>query len=414
MPTFTSRLQHAWNAFLGRDPTLDYYRDIGTGYSYRIDRPRFSRGNERTVVTAIYNRMALDVASLSINHIKLDQSGRFKEVIKSNLNDCLTLEANIDQTGRSFIQDIAMSLFDEGCVAIIPVDTDFDPSKTDSYKIYSMRTGKIIEWYPQHVKVRLYNDKTGVKQDIVVPKKMTAIVENPYYAIMNEHNSTAQRLIRKLNLLDAIDEQNGAGKLDLIIQLPFTIKTQARRQQAEVRRQDIQDQLANSKYGIAYTDATEHITQLNRSVDNQLMDQVEYLTRTLYSQLGITEEIMNGTAKDDVMTSYYARTIEPVVSAITDEMTRKFLTKTARTQGQSIYFFKDPFKLVPVSSIAEIADKFSRNAIMSSNEIRQRIGMSPVDDPEADELRNKNLNREKNEKPPEAVSSGEEQIIEEQ
>lgn len=395
--TFGSRLKHAWNAFLSREPT-DAYRNVGTSYSYRPDRPRLTRGNERSIITSVYNRIALDVASLNINHVRLDKNDRFLSVIESGLNKCLNLEANVDQTGRAFIQDIVMSMLDEGCVAIVPVDTSFNPDVTGSYDIDSMRTGKILEWYPNHIRVRIYNEKTGRKEDILVSKRTAAIIENPLYAVMNEPNSTMQRLIRKLNLLDVIDEQSGSGKLDLIIQLPYIIKTEARKQQAESRRKDIENQLAGSKYGIAYADGTERITQLNRSVENNLMAQIEYLTSMLYSQLGITQSILDGTADDKTMLNYYSRTTEPIVSAIVDEMKRKFLTKTARSQAQSILFFRDPFKLVPVNDIAEIADKFTRNEIASSNEIRQVIGMKPSDDPKADELRNKNLSKAKEEK----------------
>lgn len=395
--SFTSRLKHAWNAFFNKDPT-DYYKNVGTSYTYRPDRPRLTRGNERSIVTSVYNRIALDASSVSIQHVRLDENNRFLSVIDSGLNNCLTVEANLDQTGRAFIQDIVMSMLDEGSVAIVPVDTTFDPKITGSYDILSMRTGKILEWYPSHVKVRVYNEKTGRKEDIVVPKSTVGIVENPLYAVINEPNSTMQRLIRKLNLLDVVDEQSSSGKLDLIIQLPYVIKTDARRQQAEKRRQDIADQLAGSKYGIAYTDGTERITQLNRPVENNLMKQIEYLTSMLYSQLGITQSILDGTADDKTMLNYYNRTIEPILSAIVDEMKRKFLTKTARSQLQSISFFRDPFKLVPVSDISEIADKFTRNEIMTSNEIRQIIGMKPSDDPKADELRNKNLSQPKDDR----------------
>jgi hypothetical protein len=389
--SISSRLKHAWNAFFNKDPT-NYYRNIGSGYSYRPDRPRLTRGNEQSIVTSVYNRIALDTAAIDLMHIRLDENERFLETITSGLNNCLTLEANIDQTARAFMQDIVMSMLDEGSVAIIPVDTTFDPEITGSYDILTMRTGKILEWYPQHIKVRVYNERTGQKEDITVPKSIAAIIENPLYAVINEPNSTMQRLIRKLNLLDFIDEQSSSGKLDLIIQLPYVIKSEARRQQAENRRKDIERQLTGSKYGIAYTDGTEHITQLNRPVENNLMSQIEYLTSMLYSQLGITQGVLDGTADDKTMLNYYNRTIEPIISAIADEMKRKFLTKTARSQKQSIAFFRDPFKLVPVSEIAEIADKFTRNEIMSSNEIRQIIGMKPSDDPKADELRNKNLN----------------------
>lgn len=387
--SFGSRLKHAWNAFTGTDYTT--YQDVGPGYSSRPDRIRLTRGNERSIITSVYNRIALDVAALNVQHIRLDENGRFLSVIQDGLNTCLTVEANIDQTARAFIQDIVVSMLDEGCVAIVPVDTTYDPSVTGSYDIQTMRVGKILDWYPQHVRVRLYNERTGTKENILVPKSTVAIVENPLYAVVNEPNSTMQRLIRKLNLLDVIDEQSGSGKLDLIIQLPYVIKTEARRQQAENRRKDIEAQLSGTKYGIAYADGTERITQLNRSVNNNLMSQIEYLTSMLYSQLGITQSILDGTADEKTMLNYNNRTIEPIISAIVDEMKRKFLTKTARSQSQSISFFRDPFKLVPVNNIAEIADKFTRNEIMTSNEIRQVIGMKPSDDPRADELRNKNL-----------------------
>lgn len=387
--SFGSRLKHAWNAFTETDYTT--YQDVGPGYSSRPDRIRLTRGNERSIITSVYNRIALDVAALNVQHIRLDENGRFLSVIQDGLNTCLTVEANIDQTARAFIQDIVVSMLDEGCVAIVPVDTTYDPSVTGSYDIQTMRVGKILDWYPQHVRVRLYNERTGAKENILVPKSTVAIVENPLYAVVNEPNSTMQRLIRKLNLLDVIDEQSGSGKLDLIIQLPYVIKTEARRQQAENRRKDIEAQLSGTKYGIAYADGTERITQLNRSVNNNLMSQIEYLTSMLYSQLGITQSILDGTADEKTMLNYNNRTIEPIISAIVDEMKRKFLTKTARSQSQSISFFRDPFKLVPVNDIAEIADKFTRNEIMTSNEIRQVIGMKPSDDPRADELRNKNL-----------------------
>lgn len=391
MPVLSDRLKNAWNAFMNRDPPLEY-RDYGMISTYRPDRLRLTRGHEKSIVTAIYNRIAVDCAAITVQHVRLDENGRYSELMKSGLNYCLSTEANVDQTGRALIQDTVMSMFDEGCVAIVPVDTTFNPYVTDSYDIRTMRVGKIVQWHPNHIRVRLYNERTGLYEEITVLKSMTSIVENPLYAIMNEPNSTLQRLIRKLNLLDAIDDQSGSGKLDLIIQLPYIIKTEARRMQAEERRKNIEMQLANSKYGIAYTDSTEHITQLNRSVDNNLMNQIEYLTNMLYSQLGITKEILEGTASEQVMLNYYNRTIEPIMSAIVDEMKRKFLTKTARTQGQSIIFFRDPFRLVPVNQIAEIADKFTRNEIMSSNEIRQIVGMKPVADEKADELRNKNLN----------------------
>lgn len=387
--SFGSRLKHAWNAFTGNIQMN--YRDLGMSYSYRADRPRMSRGNERSIVTSVYNRIALDVAALNVQHVRLDENGRFLSVIDDGLNNCLTLEANVDQTARSFIQDVVISMFDEGSVAIVPVDTTTDPNVSGSYDIQSLRVGQILDWYPQYIRTRVYNEQTGRKEDIVVPKSAVAIIENPLYAVINEPNSTMQRLIRKLNLLDVIDDQSGSGKLDLIIQLPYVIKTEARRQQAENRRKDIESQLSGSKYGIAYTDGTEHITQLNRSVNNNLMSQIEYLTSMLYSQLGITQSILDGTADEKTMLNYNNRTIELIISAIVDEMKRKFLTKTARSQRQSISFFRDPFKLVPVNEIAEIADKFTRNEIMTSNEIRQVVGMKPSDDPRADELRNKNL-----------------------
>lgn len=390
--TLSSRFRRAWNIFFSRDPTL-YFRDVGSGSSYHPDRTRLSVRNERSVITSVYNRIALDVSAITIQHVKLDEDDRFLSVVNSSLNSCLTLEANIDQTGRAFIQDVVMSMFDEGCVAIVPVDTTSNPDETDSYDIKTMRTGKILEWFPRHVRVRVYNDRTGQKQDILIPKDEVAIIENPFFAVMNEPNSTMQRLIRKLNLLDAIDEQSGSGKLDLIIQLPYVLKSQARRTQAEQRRKDIENQLSGSKYGIAYTDGTERITQLNRPVENNLMKQIEYLTSMLYSQLTITSEIMDGSADEKTMLNYENRTVESVLSAIVDEIKRKFLTKTARSQKQSIAYFRDPFKLVPVSQIAEIGDKMTRNEIMTSNEIRQKIGMKPSKDPKADELRNSNISQ---------------------
>ena len=391
--TIGSRLKHAWNAFVNnRDPTITY-RDVGMGYSYRPDRPRLTRGNERSIVTSVYNRIALDVAAINIQHCKLDENGRLLSTMDSKLNKCLTLEANLDQTGRAFIQDAVMSMLDEGCVAIVPVETTLNPKVTESYDILNLRTAKILEWFPQHVRVRLYNERTGQKEDVMLPKKNVAIVENPLFAVINEPNSTMQRLIRKLSLLDVTDEQTASGKLDLIIQLPYIIKTDARRQQAEQRRKDIEMQLAGSKYGIAYTDGTEKITQLNRSLENNLMKQVEYLTNLLFSQLGMTQSILDGTADDKTMLNYYTRTIEPIIAALADEMKRKFLSKTARSQHQSIMFFRDPFKLVPVNDIAEIADKFTRNEIMTSNELRQIVGMKPSDDPKADKLINSNLNQ---------------------
>ena len=391
-----SRLKHGWNAFVNnRDPTYSQ----GISYSYRPDRPRFTRGNERSIVTSVYNRIALDVAAINIKHCRLDENDRLIEILESGLNNCLNLEANVDQTGRAFIQDCVMSMLDEGCVAIVPTDTTLDPRVTKSYDILSMRTGKILEWYPDKVKVRVYNDRTGRQEDIVLPKSTVGIVENPLYAVINEPNSTMQRLIRKLALLDVTDEQTASGKLDLIIQLPYVIKTEARRRQAEDRRKDIEMQLAGSKYGIAYTDGTEKVTQLNRSVENNLMKQIEYLTNLLFSQLGITQTILDGTADDKTMLNYYTRTIEPIVAAIADEMKRKFISKTARSQKQSIMFFRDPFKLVPVNDIAEIADKFTRNEIMTSNEIRQIVGMRPSNDPKADQLINSNIAQPNEEQP---------------
>lgn len=391
--TLGSRLKHAWNAFVNRDPT-EYYGPgsyVGGSSSFRPDRQRFTIGNERSIVTSVYNRIAIDAACVNIKHIRIDNNDRFISTIDSGINTCFNLEANVDQTGRSFIQDIVMSLIDEGCVAVVPVDTSFNPKNTNSYDIQSMRTGKILQWYPAHVQVRVYNDKTGLKEDIILAKKDVAIIENPLYSVMNEPNSTMKRLIRKLNILDSIDEQSGFGKLDLIMQLPYVIKSETRRDQATKRMKDIEEQLSGSKYGIAYTDGTEKITQLNRPLNNNLMTQIEYLTSMLYSQLGLTQSILDGTADERTMLNYHNRTIEPILSAITDEMKRKFLTKTARSQFQSIAFFRDPFRLVPVDNLAEIADKFTRNEILSANEVRQIIGMQPSTDPKADELRNKNL-----------------------
>lgn len=394
MPSFGDRLVHAWNAFMNRDPTPEFFpTEQEISYSiFRPDRIRLTRGNERTIVNAIINRMALDIASINIRHVRLDENGRYTETINSDLNNCLTVEANKDQTARSFVQDVAMSMFDEGYVAIVPVDTTMDPLSTGSYDIQSMRTGKIIEWRPDSVKVNVYNDRTGKREDIVCLKKNVAIIENPLFSIMNEPNSILQRLIRKLNLLDFVDEQNGSGKLDMIIQLPYVIKTDARRKQADQRRKEIEMQLAGSQYGIAYTDGTEKIIQLNRAVESNLMPQVEYLTSTLYSQLGITTGVLDGSADEQTMMNYYSRAIEPCVAAIVDGMKVKFLTKTARSQRQSIVYFRDPFRLVPTSNLAELADKFTRNEIMSSNEFRQIVGLLPSSDPKADELRNKNLN----------------------
>lgn len=387
-----SRLKRAWNAFLNRDPPIRSSSYYYGGYSYRPYYQRLGGATDRTVVSAIYNRIAVDASSITIQHVRLDENGRFNETIDSGFNSCLNLSANIDQTGRSFVEDIVLTMLDEGVVAVVPVDTDVDPKLTDSYEIITMRVGKITEWFPDSVRVKLYNDRNGEKEEIMVLKKNAAIIENPFYSVMNEPNGTMRRLIQKLNLLDSVDEQSSSGKLDLIIQLPYVIKNEARRAQAEERRRQIEDQLSGSKYGIAYTDGTEKITQLNRSLENNLLKQIEYLTALAYSQLGITQEIMNGTADEAAMTNYYSRMIEPIVSAIVDEFKRKFLTKTARSQRQSITFYRDPFKLVPIGTVAEMADKFTRNEIMSSNEFRQVIGLKPSKDPRADELRNKNLN----------------------
>lgn len=389
----STRLAHAWNAFTSRDPTQ--YIITGPGYSLRPDRPRLSRGNEKSIATSIFNRIALDVSSVNIKHCRLDKNGRYVEDIDSGLNNCLNLEANKDQTGRAFIQDVVLSMLDEGCVALVPVETTIDPKSSNSYQIDSMRTGKITEWYPDMIRVRLYNDRTGEKEEILLPKNQVAIIENPLYAVVNEYNSTMQRLIRKLSLLDVTDEQTASGKLDLIIHLPYVITTETRREQAERRRKDIIDQLAGSQYGIAYTDGTEKITQLNRSLENNLLKQVEYLTNMVYSQLGITQSVLDGTADEKTMLNYMNRTVEPIISAIVDELKRKFLTKTARSQLQSIVYFRDPFRLVPVNDIAEIADKFTRNEIMTSNEIRQIVGMQPSKDPKADELVNSNISQAK-------------------
>lgn len=391
---FIDRIQHAWNVFKnGQVDPIPMSTNFYGGYTYRPDRTIFQRGIDRSIVNAVYNRIAIDVAAVTIQHVRLDENNRFSSVIDDSLNQCLTLSANIDQTGRSLIQDIAQSLCDEGCVAVVPVEMDFDLRKQETRGIRSLRVGKIMEWFPEHVKVNLYDEKVGDRKDVVVPKSMTAIIENPLYAVMNEPNSTLKRLIHKLNLLDVIDEQSGSGKLDLIIQLPYVVRTPQKEAQAEARRKSIEMQLANSKYGIAYTDGTEKVTQLNRPAENNLMSQITYLTSMLYGQLGITEEVINGTADEKTMLNYYNRTIEPMLSAIVDEMKRKFLTKTARSQGQSIMFFRNSFSLVPVNDLANIADKFTRNEIMSSNEMRAIIGMKPVDDPRADELRNKNLNK---------------------
>ena len=383
---------HAWNAFRSRDQAEYYQNNMGPSTSTRPDKPRLTLGNERSIISAVYTRLAIDVSSVAIQHVRLDQNGRYLNVEPSSLNDCLNVEANIDQTGKALIHDAVLSMFDEGCIAIVPVETSMDINKTGSYDILSLRTGKILEWYPSFVKVRVYNERSGQKEDVILPKKDVAIIENPLYAVMNEPNSTLKRLIYKLNLLDSIDEQSGSGKLDLIIQLPYVVKTEARKVQAEARRKDLEVQLSGSKYGIAYTDGTEKVTQLNRPAENNLMKQIEYLTSMLYSQLGLTESVFNGTADEKEMLNYYNRTIEPILTAITEEMVRKFLTKTARTQFQSIMYFRDPFKLVPVNELADIADKFTRNEILSSNDLRAIIGYKPSKDPKADELRNKNLN----------------------
>lgn len=403
--SLVERLAHSWNAFLGRDGPYYDYRNYGEAYYTKPDRVRFTRGNERSIINAIYTRIAIDAASIEIRHVRTDDEERYKEEIKDGLNTCLSLSANKDQTGRQFIQDVVMSLLDEGCVAIVPVDTNVNISE-GSFDIESMRVGKVVTWYPDNVRVKVYNDRKGHEEEITLPKKSVAIIENPFYSVMNEPSSTAQRLIRKLNLLDTIDEQNSSGKLDMIIQLPYIIKTPARRQQAEQRRKDIEVQLSSSKYGIAYTDGTEKITQLNRSIDNNMIQQVEFFSNMLYSQLGITQEIMNGTADEKVMQNYYTRTIEPIVSAIADEMKRKFLTKTARSQHQSIMFFRDPFKLMPIADFAELADKLTRNCIATSNEIRQAIGMKPMNDPQADQLINNNLSQ-----PKEALETAETEAI---
>lgn len=394
--TFGERLKHAWNAFNSRSPTYQY-REIGVSSSYRPDRYRLTRGNERSIVSAIYNRIALDVAATDIRHVNLDENGRYLEDRKSGLNECLNLEANKDQTARSFIQDIVISMFDEGCIAVVPIDTDVDPEYTNSYEILSMRVGKILDWYPDHVRIEAYNDRTGKREQKIAPKRMVAIIENPLYAVMNEPNSTLQRLLRKLVLLDSVDDRNSSGKLDMIIQLPYTTFSTSKKERAEERRKEIEEQLVNSKYGIAYADSTEKIVQLNRPLENNLMSQIEYLTSMLYSQLGITQEIMNGSANESAMVNYRNRTLEPILSAITDEMTRKFLTKTARTQGQAVRFFYDPFKLITVEQLADLSDKLIRGEIATPNEIRQIAGMKPSDDPKSDELRNRNLNEAKEE-----------------
>lgn len=391
---FGFRIRKAWNAFMNRDLTINQY---SSGSYYRPDRIRLTRGNERSIITAIINKIALDVASLDVYHCRLDDNDRFKEVIDSALNNCLNLEANLDQSYRAFFQDIVITMLDEGCVAVVPVDTTTDPNKSEAFEILTMRVGRIVNWYPDSIKVSLYNERRGRREEIIISKRKAAIIENPLYAVMNEPNSTFQRLARKLILLDSIDEQSGSGKLDLIIQLPYTVKSQARREQANERRAEIERQLRGSKYGIAYTDGTEKITQLNRPVENNLMKQIEYLTSMLYSQLGISQTVLDGTADEKIMNNYYTRTIEPIINSIVDEMNRKFISKTARTQKQKILYFRDPFKLIPISQIADIADKFTRNEILSSNEIRQIVGRTPSNDPKADELRNSNISHPKEE-----------------
>ena len=414
--TIGNRIKNAWNAFFNKDPTYrrSFFNPYSAGNSARPDRVRLTKGNERSLITSIYNRISMDCAAIDIKHVQLDENDRFLDERISGLNECLTLSANIDQTGRAFIQDVVLSMLDDGCVAIVPVDTSENPYETAGFDVHSLRTGRIVEWFPDKVRVRVYNERNGKKQEIVLKKSFVCIVENPFYTVMNSPNSTLQRLIRKLALLDIIDEATGSGKLDMIIQLPYTIKTEARRKLAEKRRKDIEQQLTSSKYGIAYTDSSEKVTQLNRSLENNLLKQIEYLQEVLYSQLGITQEILNGTADEKTMLNYENRTIEPILSAITDEMKRKFLTKTARTQGQSIEFFRDPFRLAPVADIAEIADKFTRNEIMTSNEIRQIVGMKPSDDPSADELRNKNLNESNDESYDQGYDEGYEEEYEDE
>lgn len=391
MPKFIDRLQHAWNAFRGRDhPSM---KELGSGSYYRPDRRvNVLRGNDKSIVTSVINRISVDVASVNILHARVDSNGNYVDTIKDSLNDCLTLEANIDQTGQAFFIDLASTMLSGGCVAAVPIDTSIDPNISSSYEIQSIRVGLVTQWFPKYVQVNVYNQLTGMREEIVVPKEQVAIIQNPFYDVMNEPNSTLQRLIRKLSLLDSVDEQVSAGKLDMIIQLPYTIRSEARREQAEQRRKDIEMQLRDSKYGIAYTDATEKITQLNRPLENNLLNQIEYLTNQLYSQLGITPEILNGTANEETMLNYFNRTVEPILTAIADEFKRKFLTKTARTQGQSILFIRNPFKLVPLSKIAEIVDKFTANEILTSNEIRGIIGYRPVDGDRANQLINKNIN----------------------
>lgn len=398
MPSLGERLKKGWNAFRNnKDPTFEQAQWNVYSSTFRPDRLRLTGGNEKSIITAIYNRIALDVASISIKHVRVDENGRYKEEIKSPLNNVLTLDANTDQTGRALIQDAVMSMFDEGVVAIVPVDVKGDPILSDSYDIYTIRTAKILEWYPEHIRISMYDERTGKRDEIVIPKRIAAIVENPFYAVMNDRNSVLKRLVRKLNLLDAVDEQSASGKMDLIIQLPYAAKTPLKKQQAEDRRHDIESQLIDSKYGIAYIDGTEHVVQLNRAVENNMMSSIEYLTSMLYSQLTLTPEVMNGSAKEEVMLNYNNRTVEPIVAAIVDEMNRKYLTPTARTQGQRIQYFREPFRLVPINGIADIADKFTRNEILSPNEIRGIVGLRPSDDAEADKLRNRNINQAKQE-----------------
>ncbi len=396
MPSLGERLKKGWNAFRNnKDPTFEQAQWNVYSSTFRPDRLRLTGGNEKSIITAIYNRIALDVASISIKHVRVDENGRYKEEIKSPLNNVLTLDANTDQTGRALIQDAVLSMFDEGVVAIVPVDVVGDPILSDSYEIHTVRTAKILEWYPKHIRVSMYDERTGKRDEIVIPKRIAAIVENPFYSVMNDRNSVLKRLVRKLNLLDAVDEQSASGKMDLIIQLPYAAKTPLKKQQAEDRRHDIESQLIDSKYGIAYIDGTEHVVQLNRAVENNMMSSIEYLTSMLYSQLTLTPEVMNGSAKEEVMLNYNNRTVEPIIAAIVDEMNRKYLTPTARTQGQRIQYFREPFRLVPINGIADIADKFTRNEILSPNEIRGIVGFRPSDDAEADKLRNRNINQAK-------------------
>lgn len=395
------RFKNAWNVFTSRDPTRYYHQDLGMSYSSKPDRVRLTLGNERSIVASIYSRIAIDVAAINIKHVRIDENGRYTETIKSSLNDCLSVQANKDQTGRDLIKDLVLSMFDEGCVAVVPVDLDVSPLHTDSFKIESLRVAQVLEWYPDHVRIRLYNDRKGYKEDVILPKRIVAIIENPLYSVMNEPNSTAKRLVRKLNLIDMVDEQNSSGKLDLIIQLPYVIKTQSRKDLAEQRRKDIEMQLTSSKHGIAYMDATEKVVQLNRPIENKFLEQIDYFTKQLYAQLGMADTIFNGTADEATMLNYYNRTIEPILTAITEEFRRKFLTKTARTQGQTIAFFRDPFKLVPLQQLAELADTFTRNEILSSNEIRAILGFKPDSDPKSDQLINSNIAQNQGMMPPE-------------